>query len=109
MWKHGNQKYDAKLEQKGEYVSQGFYPEQSHIEVTCAMHQKEYLSRELLETNGGYFCLDGIRRLKTGEIESKPVVYRNHEFINSYSEIVLKKINKKSNMGYPESTTLVVQ
>ena len=108
-WKSGSQSYDAELIQHGAYVSQDFYPAISHLEVTCTMHQKEYLKREHLETKGGVFGLDGITRLKSGQIQSLPVVYSNHEFINSYAEIVRQRIAKKSAMSYPEDTTLVVQ
>jgi len=108
-WKDGNQTYDAELIQHGAYVSENYYPPLCHIEVTCTMHRNEYLSRELLESKGGGFGLDGIKRLKSGEIESVPVGYSNHDFIDSYNDIVRKQIAKKSAMPYPENTTLIVQ
>jgi hypothetical protein len=107
-WVDGNQTYDAEIFQHGAYVSQNYYPAAAHLEVTCIMHPKEYLSRELLETKGGGFGLEGIRRLKSGEIESIPVCYSNKEFIESYRKLVLKGIAKKSKMPYPANTTLVV-
>lgn len=73
------------------------------------MHPNAYLSRELLDTKGGAFGLDGIRRLKTGQIESKPVVHANCEFIQSYSKLVLKQIRKKTGIKYPPETTLIVE
>ena len=73
------------------------------------MHPNEYLSRELLETKGGAFGLEGIRRLKGGGIESIPVGYTNKEFVESYSKLVLRQIAKKTKIPYPENTTLVIQ
>jgi hypothetical protein len=73
------------------------------------MHPNEHLSRELLEKKGGAFGLEGIRRLKSGEIESVPVGYSNREFIDSYSSLLLKQIGKKAKNLYPKNTTLIVQ
>jgi len=73
------------------------------------MHPNDYLSRELLDKKGGTFGPEGIRRLKTREIESKPVIRRNLEFVHSYSKLVLKQIEKKAGIKYPLNTTLIVQ
>lgn len=108
-WVNGNQTYDAEITQRGAYVSDNYYPSTGHIEVTCTMHLNEYLSRELLETKGGCFGLEGIRRLKNREIESIPVGFTNKEFIAPYSELVLNQIAKKAQMPYPENTILIVQ
>jgi hypothetical protein len=72
------------------------------------MHPNEYLSRELLETKGVAFGLNGIRRLKNREIESVPVGYTNKEFIDVYGKLVLDQVSKKAAMSYPENTTLVI-
>ncbi len=108
-WVNGSQTYDAEIVQRGAYVSDNYYPATGYLEVTCTMHPNEYLSRELLETKGGAFGLEGIRRLKSGEIETIPVGYTNKEFVESYSELVLKQIGKKVKMPYPKNTTLIVQ
>lgn len=108
-WVDGNQKYDAEVLQRGAYVSENYYPAESYLEVTCTMHPNEHLSRELLEKKGGAFGLEGIRRLKSGEIESVPVGYSNREFIDSYSSLLLKQIGKKAKNLYPKNTTLIVQ
>ena len=108
-WIDGSQSFDAEIIQRGAYISQNYYPAKSFLEVTCAMHPNEYLSRELLETKGGGFGLEGIRRLKNGDIESIPVGYANKEFIHSFSAIILKQITKKGKIEYPENTTLIVQ
>lgn len=108
-WINGNQQYDAEIVQKGALVTPNFYPEIGYLEVTCAMHRNEYLSRELLDSKGLTFGLDGIRRLKSGEIESIPVGHSGKEFIQTFSKLILKRISKKAEIGYPPHTTLIVQ
>lgn len=108
-WVNGSQQFDAEVVQSGAHVQQGYFPESAYLEATCVMHPNDYLSRELIDTRGGAFGLDGIRRLKNGQIESKPVTRRNHEFIHSYSKLVLKQIGKKADIKYPSETTLIVQ
>lgn len=73
------------------------------------MHGNEYLSRELLERKGGAFGLEGIRRLRNGDIESVPVSYKNREFVESYAKLVTDRITAKANKPYPRNTTLIVQ
>ena len=108
-WIDGSQTYDAELIQRGAYVTQSYFPEAGFLEVTCTMHPNEYLSREILDTKGSAFGLDGIRRLKNGDIESIPVSYSNQEFIDSYAGIVIGQIAKKASKAYPANTTLIVQ
>ena len=108
-WVNGSQQFDAEVVQAGAYVQESYLPASGYLDATCVMHHNDYLSRELLDTKGGAFGLDGIRRLKSGEIESKPVVFTNHEFIQSYSKLVLKQIVKKAGINYPPETTLIVQ
>lgn len=108
-WVNGSQQFDAGVFQTGKYVQEGYFPASAYLEATCVMHPNDYLSRELLDTKGVAFGLDGIRRLKSGEIESVPVVHRNLELMKSYSEMVLKQIGKKTGINYPFETTLVVQ
>ena len=108
-WVNGSQQFDAEVFQTGKYVQEGYFPASAYLEATCVMHPNDYLSRELLDTKGVAFGFDGIRRLKSGEIESVPVVHRNLEFMKSYSEMVLKQIGKKTGINYPFETTLVVQ
>lgn len=108
-WIDGNQQFDAEVHQRGAYVTETFYPATAFLEVTCVMHPKEHMSRELLEKKGGAFGLEGIRRLKSGELVSEPVGYSNKEFIESYCKLMLKELAKKANKPYPTNTTLVVQ
>lgn len=108
-WVNGSQQFDAEVVQAGFYVEQCYFPASAYLEATCVMHPKDYLSRELLDTKGGAFGLDGISRLKNGEIESIPVVRLGREFIQSYSKLILKQIGKKASVKYPPGTTLIVQ
>jgi hypothetical protein len=109
QWERGNQPYDAKLIQHGRCVELGHYPQESHIEVTCAVHQNEYLQRELLENEGCAFDVEGLERQKSREIKSVPVFHRGYEFIDSFSEIVQCQIKNKACKGYPDNSILIVQ
>jgi len=108
-WIDGNQQYDAELLQRGAYISENCYPANAYLEVTCTMHPNEYLSRELLEKKGSAFGLEGIRRLKNGDIESVPKGYTNREFVESYAELVKDRMSSKGAKPYPKDTTLIVQ
>ncbi len=100
-WLSGNQKHDARVMQTGWYVDQGFFPSTSYLEVTCSVHENEYLNRELLEKSGVSFGLEGIKRLKSGEIESNPTSHTNKDFISKDAETLLSQIYKKSKKKYP--------
>jgi hypothetical protein len=108
-WIDGSQQYDAELVQEGSYVCENYYPATAFLEVTNAVHPKEHMNRELLDKKGSAFGLEGIRRLKSGELVSEPVGYSNRDFVEKFSHIVLKELNKKSVKTYPENTTLIVQ
>jgi hypothetical protein len=108
-WLSGDQQYDAEVLQSGDYVDLGRYPANGYIEVTGVMHPNDYLMRELLDTDGRAFGIEGVKRIKkTGEIKSIPVVRRNWEFIDSFSALVLDGITRKVNKNYPPNTTLIV-
>lgn len=108
QWIDGSQNFDAKVIQKGAYISENYYPEISYLEVTCSMHQNEYLIRKLLNVKGEAFGVDGVRRLKSGEIESAPVSYTNSDFVEADALLILKRIEEKSIIDYPNNTTLIV-
>ena len=108
-WIDGDQQYDAELRQRGAYVSRNYHPARAYLEVTCVMHRNEYLVRELLDTRGHAFSLEGIRRLKNRNIESVPVAYSNREFVESYAELVKERLTAKAQKQYPKNTTLIVE
>jgi hypothetical protein len=108
-WRHGNQPYDAELFQAGSYIDKGYYQADMFLEVTCAMHPNDYLNRELLDTKGYAFGLEGLRRLKSKEIESAPVVHTNQDFIETFAQLLIERIKSKTLKPYQLNTTLVVQ
>jgi hypothetical protein len=108
-WKDGNQKYDAELRSVGEYVSLGFYPASSFIEVTCAVHPNDYLAREHLNVGGAVFGLGGLARTKDHKVSSIPLAQNGDDFIYKYADLVLNELAKKAAKSYPEKTTLVMQ
>ena len=108
-WVDGNQQYDAELRSTGSYVTHGYYPENSFIEVTCTVHPKDYLAREHLGSGGTVFGLDGLERSKDHRVTSTPTIQFGEELIDRYAELVLTEIAKKARKPYPKLTTLVVQ
>lgn len=107
-WKGGNQQYDAELQQAGAYIEQGYYPLQAYLEVTCATHPNDYLSRELLDKQGFAFGADGLKRLKDRTIESTPVVHSNQDFVEHFAKRLLDRILDKARKPYPENTSLII-
>lgn len=108
-WLHGSQQFDGIIEQRGAHIDNGHLPAAYHLEVTCAVHQKEYLSRELLTKSGVAFSLNGLSRKKSGEIKSQPVGYTNNEHVIEFATIVLEQISKKIAKAYPAGTVLIIK
>ena len=108
-WQSGNQQCDAELMQEGEYVRQGYFPALGFIEAVSVVHPNEHLMRELLESKGSAFGLEGIRRVTGGEIVSEPVSYSIGEVVSSYAALVLQEVSAKGAKAYPPNTVLVVQ
>jgi hypothetical protein len=108
-WINGNQQYDAKLQQQGKLITKEYYPASGYIECTTVMHENDFLQRELLDTQGYAFGLEGISRSSNGQIESKAASYHNLEFIEIFSKLLIKGINKKLKLNYPPNTTLLVE
>lgn len=109
-WVDGSQQFDAEIVKVGAYVESCGLPESGFLEVTCVMHPNEYLIRELINTKGFAFGLEGIeRKNKSREIESTPISYTNREFIPIFSHLVIKQLEKKNAINYPPETVLIVQ
>jgi hypothetical protein len=104
-WIDGNQSYDAEICQKGSYVDYGFYPPKTYLEITSAMHKNEHWTWKL----DGAFAPEEISRNKNGEISSEPVIFTNQEHVEIFAPIVINQISKKTDIPYPEHTSLVVQ
>ena len=108
-WFGGSQPYDAILWSSGALVKHRMAPRKVFVEVTTSVHQNEYLARRLLHERGGSFGVKGISRdKKTGEIVSKPHVYRNDELARDLAEQILERLRSKSNKQYPQETVLII-
>lgn len=107
-WKSGSQQHDAEIVQEGSYIDEGYYPSRSYLEVTCATHPNDYLSRELLDKQGFAFGADGLKRHKDRSIESTPVVHTNQDFVERFAKRLLARILDKASKPYPENTSLIV-
>lgn len=114
-WLDDNQPYDAKVEFWGAQVDLGLWPESGTLEVTQAVHHNAYLMRELLDTQGGAFGLEGIRMSKESGIRTvttEPTSYTNHSYIEDMCHIILTAIKPKAEKlakgRYPSDTTLIV-
>lgn len=106
----GNQQHDAKVLCSGGYVDEGFWPRRLFLEVTSVMHEKDYLRRELLDTEGRSFGVGNITRdRKSRKITSKPYVYNGHEANDNMLAGIRHVIAKKAAIAYPKDTILLVQ
>jgi hypothetical protein len=115
-WVDGGQSFDAKVVTTGAMVDHGAWPSEGTLEVTQAVHENDHLMRELLNTEGGGFGLDGLKLIKgkggVRAVESEPTCYSNQSYIDSMCTIVLNaiapKIAKLEKGDYPADTTLIV-
>lgn len=105
----GNQQFDAVLHQRGGYVDRGLEPAEAYVEVTGAMHPKDYLLREKLDKDGFAFAPAGLsREEKTREIKSEAVGHGNFSHIEEFTGFVIAEIEKKVSKEYTKHTTLIV-
>lgn len=111
-WMRGNQPFDAKLEAHGGRIDHQAWPAQGTLEVTTAVHPNAHLMRELLNSEGGGFGMDGLSRLKgpggSKSVASVPTSYSDLEFIRTMADIVVSAIRAKMAKAYPPETTLIV-
>ena len=115
-WVYGNQSFDAKMEAKGFMVENEMWPARGTLEITQAVHRNEHLMRELLNSKGGGFSLNGLEAGKgkpgSREITSECLSYDNHSYIDEMCVIILSAINAKivklESGDYPGDTTLIV-
>jgi hypothetical protein len=115
-WVCGTQSFDAKARATGLMVENGMWPHETTLEITQALHKNEHLMRELLNSKGGGFGMDGIEAGKgkrgVREIKSEPTSYSAFSFIDDMCEIILKAVEAKTSKleagVYPNDTTLIV-
>lgn len=107
-WVDGSQGFDAEVTQHGGLVDQEFYPRHSYIEVTGVNHPNEHLMRELLDTKGFAFNVEGISKVK-GEIISVPVVLGYLEHVDRFLPYLRESLSRKLAKVYPSQTVLIVE
>jgi len=109
-WLNGNQNYDAIIYHAGTLLETNNFPRECYLEATCAVHPKEYLSREHINNGNPVFGLGGLARDKKSKtITSTPVVRTGLDFIQKFADIVVNRIDDKSSRAYPDNTILVVE
>lgn len=108
-WLNGPQNYDAAIYQAGILVKTNDLHTECYLEATCAVHPKDYLSREHINSGNPVFGLSGLTRDKRSKkITSTPVVRRRRNFIREFADIIINRIADKSSKAYPDNTLLVV-
>jgi hypothetical protein len=111
-WMNGSQTYDARVETAGAFVDNTGWPASSALEITGAVHPSDHLMRELLNSGGPVFGLEGIKKIKDqkgkARIVSEPTFSTNRSYIDTFKLIVLKAIGAKAAKTYPQYTTLIV-
>ena len=107
-WIQGNQGFDAKLAQSGDYVRHGEFSEYGHLEVAAAMHENEYLSWRLMNEGVPVFGLSGIEKQARAQPVSRPVVRRGQSHVKEFLPSILRVLKKKAQISYPDSTSLIL-
>lgn len=108
-WRNGSQSYDAELVQSGDYITHGYYEQSAYLEITSAMHQNEHWTWKLLNQGKIAYAPEGINAKRGTPLKSEPVVFTNSEHVLRFAPFVTASINKKSELAYPENTSLIVQ
>lgn len=106
-WASRTQPIDAEIQISNNSLNRDLREKSYYLEVTCAVHPKEYLVRELLNAQGYSYAPDGIEKIGKNLI-SECISYENYRFIDHFVEIINLGIKKKANKDYPENTILIV-
>jgi hypothetical protein len=109
-WRGGNQRCDAVLRCTGSTVERLALPSKQHLEVTTAVHPKEYLAREHLHREGVVFAPGGVSRDQRSKTTvSKPVVRSGGDIENELEDLIGSRIHAKAAVRYPAQTSLLVR
>jgi len=100
-WVNGSQQFDAEVVEAGAYVQQNCLAASGYLEATCVMHPTT-TSIESYSTRRANVRARRYSSSQDREIESKPVIRRNLEFVHSYSKLVLKANREEG--GYQVSS-----
>lgn len=101
--------FDAELRQRGGLIDHGMFPSECHLEVTNAMHPKDFMQRKLLEQDGSAFGVEGVEWAGKGKLKSTPYARSGDQFVRDFANLVVAEIRKKSVPTYPPRTALIVQ
>jgi hypothetical protein len=92
-WLSGSQPYDAILWSSGSLVEHRQAPRRLFIEVTTAVHQNEYLLRQLIHQQRGAFGVKGIfRDKKTSVIISEARAYDGAELPSDLAAQIIDRL-----------------
>lgn len=108
-WVDGTQSFDAEI------IAKGFYPEMAdcalhkeYLEVTIAMDPDEYLCWQALEQNGIHHGRGSVRRSKERHKVISERIECTRDFVAEDAAMAIKRITKKTEISYPENTTLIM-
>lgn len=107
-WIDDNQPFDAEIRQHGEYIDRGHFPALAHLEVTCAMHENEYLLRQIMNTEGVAYAPEGVTKRKGKPPKSEAVAFSGQEQVLRFVPYVVDRIKAKSQKAYPPHTSLII-
>ncbi|PTB19546.1 hypothetical protein C9I57_17860 [Trinickia symbiotica] len=113
-WGSGSQLGEATIRRSGLAVQWGERRAEGMLEVTQAAHKRDYLLRELLDTQGHSFAPDGISvegkaHQRNRIVTSEAYAYGSNEATVKQTAIVLDAIKAKAAKPYPDDATLIVQ
>lgn len=104
-WVDGGQSYDAKM-----FVNEGDGYRPQYLEATTVVHKNEHYQRKMIDEGQTVFGVKGIElRQNPKEEVSNPYCYRNDEYQSDLAQNILKRIESKAKINYPEKTVLVIQ
>jgi hypothetical protein len=91
-------------------VVHGLTPKKVLLEVTRAVHEKEYLIRELINQGGASFGVKGIaRNKKTREILSEPYVRHEGKSVSDLADQIIEALKNKAAKKYAPGTVLIIE
>ena len=109
-WILGNQPYDACVLSAGFLTEKSVVPKRQFLEVTTAVHRRDYMLRQLLTQEQLVFSVKGISQdRRSKNIVSRPYVSDHREAENALARRILDCISAKAAKRYPRGTALVIQ
>jgi hypothetical protein len=103
-----NQNFDAKIYCEGLLVEHGSLHKEYFLEVSVAVHEKDYLKRESIEKGVPCFGGDKIERQSDGTIQSTPQTRTPVDLIDEHLNWIRSRIENKSKKDYQNNTFLII-